>query len=213
MSRVPTSAKRVNVPNEVANRIRRSVPRGNGPTSAGQVSYNPMEASRNDIVYCGDVVVKAAKRIASRSWGAQFGPMKSYAMGINSVTDTMSPFIVSVFNVLQQGFLKRGQDISEEEIKCMQATMWYEQELAEQGSNENIPFLKSNIIYQDNSNGNGNGNGNGANGDEKDFPFVALGLGGLAVLGLGLWYISSREEDEDFMISRSAQRFQHPVFN
>lgn len=219
MSRVPTSAQRVNVSAQMKENMKRSIPGSNTQTSAGQVSYNPMQASRNDIIYCGDVVVKLAQRISTSGTGAHHGPLKSYAMGITSVTDTMSPFIQQMFKMSQAGMLKNQLAPTQEELQCMQATFWYEQELAKHGSVENIPFLKSNIIYQGNGNGNGaNGNGvnasgdsgSSANGNGDDFPFVALGLGGLAVIGLGLWYISSREEDP---MPTSVQRFQHPVFN
>ena len=159
-------------------------------------NYSPMEVSRNDIIYCGDVIVKLAQQILAYydSIGyedgapAQHGNIKTLARGVTSVTDEMSTFIQKLFKLMQS---PTGSPLypTQEEIQCMQATLWYEQELAKQGSVENIPFLKSSIIYQVPRNENGNENGNE---NESDFPFVALGIGGVAVLGGLLWYISRK---------------------
>ena len=167
-------------------------------------NYNPLTASKNDIVYCGDVVVRVAQRLNAMNLGAQWAATKKLAATITGVTSPMSPFIASLFAMLNQGMGNLALfSITDEELQCLQATLWYEQQLAALKDVEKIQFLKESIIYKpvntntgsnaSTSNGSNASNGstsNSSNSSESNNTtlYVALGLTAIISISGVLWY-------------------------
>ena len=157
-------------------------------------NYNPLTASKNDIVYCGDVVVRVAQRINAMNLGAQWGATKKLAATITDVTSPMSPFIASLFAMLNKGMGNLALfSITDEELQCLQATLWYEQQLASLKDVEKIQFLKESIIYKPVNTNTGSNASNGANASNSSESnnttlYVALGLTAIISISGLLWY-------------------------
>ena len=153
----PTGMKRI-TPTPNLGPTKRTIPTSSQAQNTS-ANYGPMQVSRNDVVYCGSVVLRVADQVLSLPINAVTRQVRNLASDIKmkGVTTTMTPFITKLFSLLQAGVLRfeNGQpfELNSEDLQCLRATLWYEDQLARQGGVDGVEFLKESIIYSAPANG------------------------------------------------------------